>query len=207
MRTAISGLIMLLAWTGCSTFGFAPVKDSTDRIEAYGFSVLPPSGTGWSRRPDLHLQGSDLVVFAKKGGSKTHTIGITVGRHKGFDPASVGFAEYATNLEVFASYVKNSVQHTNPPESRMRILELSVVPDAKSGHCVGEYAKFEDHGSQSKPKILIQEDWALTCLHPDSPRVIIEMNFSERGLPGESDPSLTAVRDQFFGSLQFRPLP
>lgn len=147
MRTVISGFAMLFALTGCATFGFTPVKDPTVRIEAYGFSILPPPGTGWSRRPDLHLKGSDLVVFSKNGGSKTHTIGISVGRHTGFNPAAVGFAEYATNPEVFASYVKNSIQHANPPEGRTRIIELSVVPDTKSGHCVREYAKFEDHGS------------------------------------------------------------
>jgi hypothetical protein len=206
MRTEISGFVMLFALTGCAMFGVTPVKDSTDRIEAYGFSILPPPGKDWKRRPDVHIKGSDFVVLGKKGSSRTHTIGITVGRHEGFDPAAIGFAEYAKNPDVFAAYVKNSVQNSNPPEGRMRILELSVVPDTKRGYCAKEYAKFEDHGSPFKPKILIQEDSGYVCLHPDSSRVLIEMISSERGLPGESDPSLPDVREKFFDSFQFRPL-
>lgn len=206
MRLVISGFSMLYALAGCAMFGFTPVKDPTVRIEAYGFSILPPPGKDWKRRPDLHMKGSDAVVFGKKGNSKTHTIGIMVVRQEGFDPAAVGFAEYATNPEVFAAYVKNSVMHANPPEGRMRILELSVVPDTKWGHCAREDIKFEDHGSAFKSQILIQKDWGYVCLHPDSSQILIEMTFSERGLPEESDPSLIIAAEQFFNSLQFRPL-
>ena len=207
MRRGVSGLIVLLALIGCATPGFTPVQDQTVRIEAYGFSILPPPGPGWYRLTDVHLRGSDGVGFGKQGGSTTtHTIAASVVRHKGFNAASFGFAEYATNPEVFAAYAKASAQHMNPPGGRMRLLEHSVVPDAQFGYCAKEHAKFEDRGSPFAPQVLIQDDWDYSCLHPNSSQVIIQVIFSERGLPGESDPSLTNVREQFFKSLQFRPL-
>lgn len=206
MRKVVGAFVMVLVLVGCATSGFTPVQDPTVRIESYGFSILPPQGSAWYRRPDIHLKNTDGIVIGKPGGSKTHTIGVMVVRHKDFNPAAVGFAEYATNPEVFAAYVKSSIQRMNPPGSRMRILELSAAPDMELGYCVRQYAKFEDLGSQFKPKVLIQEDWGYSCLHPNSSRVIIEMNFSERGLSGESDLSLATIREQFFRSLQFLPL-
>jgi len=207
MRRGVSGLIVLLALIGCATPGFTPVQDQTVRIEAYGFSILPPPGPGWYRGTDVHLRGSDAIMFMKQGGSTTtHTIVASVIRHKGFTPAPFEFAEYATNPEVFAAYDKAGAQQANPPGSRMRFLEHSVVPDAQFGYCTRGHAKFEDHGSSVAPQVLIQEDWYYSCLHPNSSQVIIQIMFSERGLPGESDPSLTNVREQFFKSLQFRPL-
>jgi hypothetical protein len=206
MKKVIGWSIVVFALIGCATQEFTPVKDPTVRVESDGFSILPPPGPDWYRGPDLHFKSSDAVSFTKQAGVKTHTLAVTAGRHTGFDPASVGFAEYATKPEVFTEYVKATTQHMNPPGSRMRILELSAVPDTQLAYCVKEHAKFEDHGSSSAPQVLIQEDWTLTCLHPNSSRVIVEVVFSERGLPGESDPSLTNVREQFFKSLQFRPL-
>jgi len=170
MRKVMSGFIMVLALVGCATSGFIPVQDPTVRIESYGFSILPPQGPGWYRRSDIHTKGSDIVGFAKQGGSKTHTIGVMVGRHTGFDPASAGFAEYATNPEVFAAYMKAATQHMNPPGGRARIIELSAVPDTKLGYCVRQHAKFEDHGSPVKPQVLIQEDWVIGAfirIHPE----------------------------------------
>jgi hypothetical protein len=207
MRRVISGFIAVVALIGCAASEFVPVKDPTVRIEAYGCSILPPLGPDWYRRPDLHLRGLDGVVFAKQSGSTTHnTIGAMVLRRTGFNPASIGFAEYATNPEVFAAYVKATAQQAHPPGSRMRFLEHSVVPDTQFGYCAKEHAKFENRGSPFAPQVLIQEDWSFSCLHPNSSRVMIQIGFSERGLPGESDPSLTNVREQFLRSLQFRPL-
>jgi hypothetical protein len=133
MRRIISGFIVALALSGCAMPGFTPIRDPTARIESYGFSILPPQGSDWYRREDVHLKGSDFVVIGKQAGSRTHTIGVMVGRHTGFNPALVGFAEYATNPVEFAAYVKNNIQQMNPPGSRMRFLELSAVPDAQFG--------------------------------------------------------------------------
>jgi hypothetical protein len=206
MRWVISWFIVVLSFTGCATPEFVPIKDPTVRIESYGFSILPPQGSGWYRREDIHLEGSDIVAIGKQSGSKTHTISVVIARHTGFNPALVGFAEYATNPEVFVAYVKSNALQKNPPGGRMRFLDLSAVPDTEFGYCVKVHAKFEDLGSPVAPQILIQEDWDYSCLHPDSSRVIIEIGFSERGLPGENDPSLTYIREQFFKSFHFRPL-
>ena len=197
---------MTIALSGCATTGYVPVKDPTVRIDGNGFSILPPQGPGWYRTPDLHNVGSDTIGFAKQSGSATHTLAVTISRHTGFDPAAVGFADYATKPDVFAAYVKSAAQQMNPSGGRMRILELTAVPETQPGYGAKEHAKFEDRGSPSAPQVLIQKDWVQTYLHPDSSKVIIEAVFSERGLPGESDASLADIRERFFRSLRFRPL-
>lgn len=209
MKMNLIAFAMLLGLIGgCSSPSYTPITDPSARIEVNGFSILPPQGAGWLRAPDVHLGSSDGVAFVKQAtpGSYTHTVGVTVTPHVGFNPASVGFADYAKKPEVFAAYVKAAVEHANPPGGRMQLLELSTVPDTKFGYGARGHAKFEDHGSRITNQLLIQEDWTLTCLHPDSPVVMIEICFSERGLPGEQDSSLADVREQIFNSLQFRPL-
>jgi hypothetical protein len=206
MRRSIIGIAMFLVLAGCATTARFPIRDTTVRIDSYGFSILPPQETGWYRLEDLHFRGTDVVVMGKQSGSKTHTVVVFIRRQKEFDPALVGFSEYATNQEVFASYVENNLQKSNPPGSRMRLLEHSTSPDTRLGYCVKGISKFEDHGSPYAPQILIQDDWTYTCLHPDSTHVSVEISFSERGFPGESDPALTNIREQFFKSFQFRPL-
>lgn len=198
------GLAVILMSSGCATPDFTPIKDPKVRVEADGFSVLPPPGSGWYRTPDLHLQGTDGVGFAKRASTETHTIAISVARHKGFDPAAVGFPNYASNPAQFAAYVEASTRQMNPAGGRMRTLELSTTPNTQLGYGAKTHAKFEDQGSS--PKGLIQEDWSYTYLHPDSSRVLIQVTISERGRPGEKDPAAATIWEIFRKGFEFRPL-
>jgi hypothetical protein len=149
-----------------------------------------------------------VLAFTRQGspGSYSHTIAASALSSTVADPGAVGFAEYASDLAVFAAFIKKSTEVGNPPGGRMFALEHSVVPDPRHGHCAMEYARWQDQGSTVVSGVLIQQDWQLSCLHPDSAHVIINLVVSERGHPGETDPSLAAARDAFFESLQFRPL-
>ena len=86
----------------------------------------------------------------------------------------------------------------------MKILEMTVTPDTQLGYCARQHVRSEDRGYSSQ--VLVQDDWCLSCLHPGSDGVIVEIVFSERGRAGEHDRSLAQVREQFFSSVQFRPL-
>lgn len=191
---------------GCASQEFRPVEDPSVRIDGDGFSVLPPPGPGWRRGPDVNSGGSRGISFVRQGtpGSTTHTVAASVVRHTGFNPAAVGFADYARKPEVFAAYVKSAAEHNNPPGGRMKILEMTVTPDTQLGYGARQHARFEDRGYSSQ--VLVQDDWSLSCLHPGSDGVIVEIVFSERGRADEQDPSLAQVREQFFSSVQFRPL-
>jgi len=194
---------------GCATPApeYVPVTDPTVRVEGSGFSVLPPPGTGWHLK--WVMMGNERVLsFNRQGspGSWSHTVVASAGRSTVADPGAVGFPDYASDMEVFAAFIKKSTEVNNPPGGRMLALEHTVVPDTRHGHCVMEYARWQDQGSKVVSGALIQQDWQLCCLHPDSVHVIIHLNVSERGHPGETDPSLAAAREAFFESLQFRPL-
>lgn len=149
-----------------------------------------------------------MIAFARQGssGTATHTIAASVEGFSGFDPALVGYAGYDTKPAVFAAYAKKATEMMNPKDGGMQIIEHTAEPDSRFGYCVNEHAKFEDYTSPSAPKVLIQEDWSYVCLHPDSTGVIVQAVFSERGLPGEQDPSVPYWREQFFRSLKFSPL-
>ena len=209
--SAMAGLACAVLVTGivvgCATPASMQVADPTVRIEGSGFSVLPPPGTGW------HMQWVEMgdaraLSFTRQGsaGSYSHTIAASALRSTIGDPGAVGFAEYAGDLEVFAAYIKKSTEVGNPPGGRMLMLEHTAVPYRRHGHCAMEYARWQDLGSTVVSGVLIQQDWQLSCLHPDSAHVIINLVVSERGHPGETDPSLAVAREAFFESLQFRPL-
>ncbi len=192
---------------GCAAPEYAPVADPTARVEGPGFSVLPPPGTGWYQKWVM-MGDTRVLSFNRQGspGSASHTVTATALRGTVVDPGAVGFAEYASDPEVFAAFIKKSTEVNNPPGGRMRALEHTVTPATRHGHCAMEYSKWEDQGSKVISGPLIQQDWQLACLHPDSTHDIIHLVVSERGHPGETDPSLEAARDAFFDNLQFRPL-
>jgi hypothetical protein len=50
--------------------------------------------------------------------------------------------------------------------------------------------------------LLAQETWGYSCLHPADSRVVVRIAFSERGLAGKADPSLTETREHFFSGLR-----
>ncbi len=189
MLTCVSDLVLAAS-------GFQPVKDPAKRIELKGFSLLPPAGAGWQ----IHKE-KESVIFAKNLGSDTHTAGISVVRHRDLKPELAGFAQYATDPQAFAAYVRGSIEYSNPPSGRMRIVELTVVPDNRFGYCARFQGKFEDHGSPIAPRVLLQQDSGYSCLSPTSPRDLVEITFSERGLPEERDPALVDVSEQFFQNL------
>jgi len=192
---------------GCATPELTPVADPAVRVEGSGFSVLPPPGTGWNVEWKV-IGGSRALVFFRQGspGSLSHTVAVSAHSSTVMDPGAVGFPEYANDMEVFAAYIKKSTEVQNPPGGRTLALQHTVVPDTRHGHCAMEYAKWEDRGSKVVSGVLIQQDWQLACLHPDSAQVIIALTVSERGHSGETDPTLAAAREAFFDSLQFRPL-
>lgn len=203
IKRIASLIFAFLAASACAGAEFEPIAGPPVRFEVSGFSIQSPPGTGW------HLnRGASGITFAKQGssGSSTHTIAASVEQFSGFDPALVGFAEYDTRPEVFAAYAKKATEEMNPEGGRMQFVEHTAAPDTQMGYCVKEYAKFEDHGSPVAPKVLIQEDWSYVCLHPDSPRVIVQAVFSERGASGERDPLVPSMREQFFQGLKFRAL-
>lgn len=195
---ALLTILLILLATGCAPSGFQPVRDPLTRIESKKFSVLPPAGSGWQMR-----QADNFLFFGKNLGSSTHTVGISIARHQNVQPELAGYGEYATNPEIFAAYVKASIEHMNV-SGRMQISELTVVPDTRFGYCAKFHGKMEDQGSPVTTQVLQQEDYGYSCLSPSHNRDIIEVNFSERGLPGESEPALNEVREQLFLGLQLK---
>jgi hypothetical protein len=71
-----------------------------------------------------------VLAFTRQGspGSYSHTIAASALRSTVADPGAVGFAEYASDLEVFAAFIKKSTEVNNPPGGRMLALQHTVVP-------------------------------------------------------------------------------
>jgi hypothetical protein len=197
-----AGLAVALLLASCAS-SVEKVTEGTGPLQFQGYSIAPPSGPGWEM-----LRTADVAMFGKGTASGSHTFAATVVRHRNLDPASVGYADYWSNPEVFAAYVKEAGERANPPGSRNRIIQHDVVADARFGYCAREYLKSEDSGSPLAPQVLVQEDWGYSCLHPEDSRSIVQVVFSERGLPGESDPAAAEVREAFFAGFEFaRPAP
>lgn len=210
MRRALCGVATALALTGCATYSTCsmPINDTTARIESDGgFSVLPPQSPGWCRGEDRPPKSAPCVLIYKEdNNSKTHSIVVRACRIKVYNSDVAGFADYATKPDIFAEYVTYRLKRANPSDDRMKVLELSAVPDRQFGYCVKEHIKGENHGSWIAPQVLIIEEWGYTCLHPSSITDTIRISFTEKGLAGELDPSLSSVRDEIFKNFKLRPL-
>ena len=201
LRRIRGTLTLVLALTACGSPGPKIEPAPAGRLEFSGFSVAPPPGEGWEMQ-----RAADGVMFRKESGSPQHTLVAVVSRSTGFDPAVVGFAAYATDREVFAKYVHAAMEHTdrevgNPP--RFRTLTEEVIPDDRYGYCARTYQRSEDHGAAASPLMMILENWGYTCLMPTAANVIVQVGFSERALPGQSDDTVAATRDTFFDGFRF----
>ena len=192
----VSPLALLVALAGCISAGsaFTPITDPGTRISLRGYSVVSPSGEGWLvSRPKQFDIG-----YIKTIGSETHTFGLTA--------AAIPFTLRFDTPEEFLEYVKKSKEADTDPR-RFRTLDLNAKVDPALGpYCVRYYRKVEDNAAanaQGSP-YLILEAWSVTCIHPLSPALVVDVGYHDRYRPGDL-PGPVQEGEQFISSLQFDP--
>lgn len=170
---------------------------AADRQQHPGFSIIPPTGAHW-RRPPVPA-GS--VIFARKGKSPTHTVSIAV-------YAVTLQPEWQTSEE-FLKFVKQSRAADTDPK-RFKILVNELTLDDRFGKfCVKYHTKVEDQAAPSRrgKEPLILEVTGYACIHPAAPDRYFDIQYSERGLPGEVTGTARADGAKFIDDFQFTDVP
>ena len=192
-------LVLSAALAGCVASGPEIVAKPSGRIDFADFSIAPPQGSGWQM-----LRDDNGVMFRKTTGSGTHAYVASASRRTGFATVAAGFPDYATDPAAFAALVKalgepDDLAGTGAPS----LVEHEVVADMRFGHCAREYTRKEDRRVSAEAGVATEKEWSYSCLRPNSPAVIVRISFTERGLPGEADPSAAALREAYFDGFHF----
>lgn len=189
--------VALIILSGCLATAprLTPVSDPTRRLEFPGFSVQPPPGEGWLILPPKEGQ----VVFAKEAGSKNHTFAtyVVVSRL----PEQVRFE----TPDDFLAYVKS----VEAPKNTWRfwILEYyeEVLDTTFAPYCVRYDYKLADRGA-FLTEIPILDIHGYSCLHPDSKKWLIRVNYSDRSMQGEITKTLREEGEAFIKNFRFTPI-
>src|SRR5712691_3912105 len=185
-------LTFSLALTGCAAPRptFTPLTDPGVRISLHGFSVVSPTSEGWS----ASRGGQFDVGYVKPIGSRTHTFGLTA--------VGVPFTLQFGTPQEFLEYVKTSKEADTDPK-RFRTLDRDAHIEPTLGpFCVRYHQKVEDHAAVNKEgPYLILDAVSVTCVHPQSPTLVIDVGYHDRYKLGEL-PGPIQEGEQFIKSLQ-----
>jgi hypothetical protein len=123
--------------------------------------------------------------------SKTHTIvaQVTVGELPPLPPSE---SRIAARQQIKHSGLRSTARH--------RVVASTVSEDRALGaDCVKYDATSEDRGVRGYAgSVFIFNVYGFACLHPDRPTYIIQIEYSERRLPGESSLSSLAAEGEAF---------
>jgi len=173
------------------------IKDSSIPFQRPYYSVLPPQGDNW-----YYVQGDQAgqfdISFAKKTESQTHTIaGLISEIH--------AFVKFDTPEEFFKFIRKNKEMNMDP--RRFNVIDYEIVPDDKFGdYSIRYHAIAEDHKASNRRynDFLALHIYGYTFIHPNFDNIIIDISYSERGLPEEIDPNFNAEAENFINGINLK---
>lgn len=196
-----------------------PVATPTQRYELQGFSFLPPAGENWfivspshpSRLAEVLPTAAQDLFFIKKLRESPptrpedhQTIFASVATTTRFGELSFEPAEYLRNKarEIEARYTED----TKTEQFRPVTIKASTDNSLGTG-CVRYNKVVEDHRVRLFPgTVFIMEDHGFLCPHPNFPRFIVNLSYSQRYLRGEQPLPVEKEIAPFFKSLMFTPV-
>ena len=167
--------------------------DATMRQQQYrGFSVHPPTSSGWTVR--VSEQSALRATYRLALPSKTHTF-----------LASASLIRVDTKLPIEEALVPSGLANAG----RTQVLESSHQADyTRKTKCIRYSIHIRDTGAPNSPDAALEMiDRGFVCAHPTMPGLAVRASFSERGLPQELDPSLWAGFEQFLSGIQIESAP
>lgn len=175
---------------------YYPVTNREPRVSSLGYSVVPPPGEKW-----LESFADQSIYFTKITDPKIQTFytGATeIYTTKSFAAPS-DFLAYVKEKKDFNEYPTRYQNTNNEYKIDTRFAPL----------CVNYTQRYEDHGAKNLGgnKFLLIASKGLICLHPDSPKVGVDVYYSERYLPNQDKISSDNEGNAFIQSLKFLPLP
>jgi hypothetical protein len=184
-----------------------PAINPTERMEFYGFSILPPRGKKWFFATNVPAQfgekhGTWSVIFFKKVG-KLRSIYAAVWVADLGDPTDPTAKSRTESLQSLASDFLEETKR----DPRFKPLDTKASLDKCLGYdCVRFKVVAEDHSPRDVPgSILILTREGFIVPHPHSPAFFIWVEYSQRFPPGKKPFPVEAELEPFLASLEFTP--
>lgn len=196
-----------------------PVATPKQRYELQGFSFLPPAGENWffvspshpSDPGELLPHLTQALFFIKKLRESPparpedyQTINASLITTTRFGELSFEPAEYLRNKarELEEQYTEET------RTGQFRPVKFKASTDNSLGiDCVRYDKVVEDHRVQRFPgTVFIMADHGFLCPHPDFPRFIVNLSYSQRYMRGNQPLAVEKEVTPFFKSLTFTPV-
>ena len=189
-------IIVIFILNGCAS-SFVKIEDSSIPLEGSSFIIQPPKNGTWYYRKG-ERNGKTTIFFGKENNPKTLSTYAIVAEKNGHN-------DFSSDTE-FLNFVKNYIKLNNDPE-RMEPLESKFeVKDFFGAKTVSFYCSYKDHKANNKNinDFLILKVAGNIMIHPQNDDRIIQMDYSERGLPSDMDKNFKEAASFFFNSIIFK---
>lgn len=189
----IALLIGIISIYGCAS-PFKKIEDQTILLEGAYFLIQPPKNGEWYYSKN-EIDGNTNYLFGKKNKSKTLTTYALIAEKYGKNDF--------LNDEEFMNFVKNSVNLSNDPRRLENIESKFEIVEISGAKAVSFYCSYKDHNASNKEEnsFLIIKVAGNIIIHPQDKNVLIQMNYSERGLLSDFDQKFNASAKSFFKNL------
>ncbi len=187
--------VILTLFFSCSINSnkYYPVKNHGPRVSTLGFYITPPPGGDWYEK---HID--DSLYYFKR--TKPTTYALTT------KATELVFKDDFSWKGDFLEYVKTEKGLEEVRSDRYRNCTSDYsIEDNLSSLCVRYQRQYDDYGDirSGRYKYIKVVNNGLVCLHPDSPKVGIDINYMEKSIPQENNPSYINEGEIFLSSLNF----
>ncbi len=196
VQAIFAAIVSLLV--GCATTrGLTPVTDPAQRIEFDGFSILPPRGEGWFRLEQPPQVDPNMTVRAYFIKRVTEEVSSPSELHR--------------LTAVVRTFNLGDVRHESPIEFLKGVAGgfsgKSFLDKCFGWDCVRYQSTSEDLRNPQFPGyVFVISKEGFVVLHPDSPTLVINVEFRQyyaRGLQPLSAEALEREVEPFQMSLEF----
>lgn len=150
----------------------------------------------------LNEDGAGLGSFCEEDGGLS-------GPHLYRNGLCNSFYDSVYSPEEFKEFVERAQKADTDP-NRFTTLEYNISLDDRFGaYTVRYHSKMEDRQAKVSPvdtQFLIMEITGYTFIHPDSPDLVLGVQYSDRYKKGEKDPSLDEIGEKFINNFKVMPL-
>jgi hypothetical protein len=194
-RRVVVAVFAALALHGCATRsgGLMPVTLPPERLAQQGYSFAPLNEHGWF----IIVRNAASVALARDGTNSDETYAIQATLLK--------LPKFRTTDELVRHVREGQAKDIDP--SRFTLLQHQVIAQSEPGHrCTRSHAVAEDRGASKKTSRrdpMVLEMVTLTCAHPRSEGVGVNVSYSHRHYPGDEDKMFMRKADEVLASVDF----
>jgi YVTN family beta-propeller protein len=199
-------LVMFLFNLSCAAGPSLPplsfIEDNSKRIEFQDFSVLPPQGDMWGFVNQTAYQAVlNKQTFARTP-RKAEELVTAYAVIK-----TLTLDEELSDQKALLEWYKE-IEEEGAKEARGDVTLFKVSPlDSPDKFCVGARIREEDRNVPSFPgHLFIAETATVACIHPDHPKMVVLLAFSQRIPDGAEISGMMDEGKPFLDSLAFNRL-